>query len=305
AFPCAATLYVLRGRRKPLGPAVTACRPDPGECGAGEGSFFRLRPGLRLVLAADHALALFLHAIIAPPQMRGRAAQRPPRFAERRHLLWRRPRLEAEPDLDAFLYGDVAGRPGVAMAEAEQEIDVGGPRPDAVQRGQRVMRRIRVLVGEDVEIQPPGGEFARDVFQGLDLGRRQPEPAESLGARLTQALGMKRIERGREARPDCAGAGGRKLLAGDDMGEARETRLAPPQRRHARQFEHGFEPRILPEQRVASVFEVGLGVEVDGHECNVGLSFSSWPGLSRPSTSFCFSDRMAFLITTNIQKARS
>src|SRR6185437_12886276 len=232
AFPCAATLYALAARRKPLSSAVTACRPDLGECGgAGEVSFFRFglryRLGLRLVLPADHALALFQHAIIAPPQMRRRAAQRTPGFAERRHFLRRRPRIQAKPDLDAFLDRDVTGRPGVAMAEAEQEIDVGGPWADAVQRGQRVMRRIRVLVGEHVKIQPPGGKLARDVFQGLDLGRRQPEPAEAVGARLAQAFGMERIERGRKARPDRARAGGGKLLAGDDMGKPHETRLAP------------------------------------------------------------------------------
>jgi hypothetical protein len=73
------------------------------------------------------------------------------------------------------------------MAEAKQQIDVGGPRADAVQRGQRVVRGVGVLVGEHVEVQPLGGELARDVLQGLDLGRRQSEPAEAIGARLAQA----------------------------------------------------------------------------------------------------------------------
>ena len=127
--------------------------------------------------------------------MRRGAAQRPPGFGERRHFLWRRPRLQAEPDLDGFLNGDVARRPGIAMAEAEQQIDVGGPWADAVQRCQRVVRGVGVLIGEHVEVQPFGGEFARDVFQGLDLGRRQPEPAEPIGARLAQAFGIERIER--------------------------------------------------------------------------------------------------------------
>ena len=38
---------------------------------------------------ADHALALLQRPVIAPPQMRRGAAQRPPRLRQRRHLLWR------------------------------------------------------------------------------------------------------------------------------------------------------------------------------------------------------------------------
>ena len=93
--------------------------------------------------------------------MRRGAAQRPPGFRQRRHLLRGRPRLQAESDLDRLLHGEVAGGPGVAMAEAEQQIDVGGPRADAVQRRQRVVRGIGVLVRQHVEIQPSGGDFAR------------------------------------------------------------------------------------------------------------------------------------------------
>mgnify|MGYP003693983467 CR=1 FL=1 len=92
------------------------------------------------------------------------------------------------PIFDRFLHGEIAGRPGVAMAEAEQQIDVGGPRADAVQRRQRVVRGVGVLVRQHVEIQPLGGEFARDVLQRLDLGRRQTEPAEPVGARLADRV---------------------------------------------------------------------------------------------------------------------
>ena len=74
------------------------------------------------------------------------------------------------------------------MAEAKQQIDVGGPRADAVQRGQRVVRGVGVLVGQHVEIEPFGGEFAREVLQGLDLRRRQSEPAEPVGAGAAQRV---------------------------------------------------------------------------------------------------------------------
>src|SRR6185312_5921715 len=96
--------------------------------------------------------------------------------------------LEAESDLDPLLYRDIAGRPGVAMAEAEQQIDVGGPRADAVQRSERVVRGVGVLIRQHVEVQSLRGEFARDVLQRLDLGRRQAEPAEAVGTRLADDL---------------------------------------------------------------------------------------------------------------------
>ena len=56
------------------------------------------------------------------------------------------------------------------MAEAKQEIDVGGPRADAVQRGQRVVRGVGVLVGQHIEVQSLGGDFAGEILQRLDLG---------------------------------------------------------------------------------------------------------------------------------------
>ena len=112
--------------------------------------------------------------------MRRCAAQRTPGFGQRRHLLGARARLQAQSDFNRFLYGDIAGRPGIAMAEAEQEIDVGGPRPDAVQRGERIVRGVGILVRQHIEIEALGGEFARDILQGLDLCRRQPKPAETM-----------------------------------------------------------------------------------------------------------------------------
>src|SRR5919201_5948200 len=76
---------------------------------------------------------------------------------------------------------------------------------------------------------------------------------------------IERIERGREAAPDRRGARGRELLAADDGGKAGKTRLALAQRRHAREFEYRFETRVLLDQHVDGVFEIGLGVEVDSH----------------------------------------
>jgi hypothetical protein len=53
-----------------------------------------------------------------------------------------------------------------------------------VQRCQRVVRGVGILFRQDFEVQPLGGEFARDVLQGLDLGGGKPEPSETVGAAL-------------------------------------------------------------------------------------------------------------------------
>ena len=63
----------------------------------------------------------------------------------------------------------------------------------------------------------------------------------------------------------AAGARGGKLLAADDVRETDKAGLAPPQRGHARELQHGLQPRVLPDQRADGIFEVGLAVEVDGH----------------------------------------
>jgi hypothetical protein len=83
-----------------------------------------------------------------------------------------RPRLQAQPNLDGFLHGEVAGGPGVAMAKAKQQIDVGGPRADAMQRRQGVMRGVGVFLRQHIEVEPFGGEFAGEIFQGLDFRGR-------------------------------------------------------------------------------------------------------------------------------------
>jgi len=211
------------------------------------------------------ALALLDRPVVGPPKMRCRAAHRTPRLGERRHLLCGGARLQPKSDFHRFLHREIARRPGIAMAEAEQQIDVGGPRADAVQRGQRVVRGVGVLVRQHVEIEPLGGDLAGEILHGLDLRRRQAEPAEPARARLAQAVMVERIERSADSGPDCRSTRGRQLLAADDVGQSGKARLAPPQRRHARDLEHRFEPRVLLDQRVDGRFEVGLGVEVEGH----------------------------------------
>ena len=79
---------------------------------------------------------------------------------------------------------------------------------------------------------------------------------------------MKRIERRADAVPDRRRARGGELLAADDRGKTGKAGLALPQRRHAREFEYRSKPRVLLDQRVDGIFEIGLGVEVNGHWIN-------------------------------------
>src|ERR1700721_315275 len=171
--------------------------------------------------------------------MGGGATQRAPRLRQRRHLLRGRACLQPKSDLDRFLYGEIAGGPGVAMAEAKQQIDIGSPGADAVQCRQLVVRNVGVFIRQRVKIEALRGDFACETFQGLDLGRRQSEPAETLSTGAAQRIVMKWIECSRKAPPDRSRAGSGQLLAADDRGETRIAGDAAPQRGHAGKLKNG------------------------------------------------------------------
>ena len=149
----------------------------------------------------DHAFALLHRAVIAPPQMRRRAAQRTPRFGERRHLLRRRARLQAEADLDALPAR--RGRRPARHRHGRGRTADRRRRSTARCRAARSAcdARHRHLLREHVEVQPLGGEFAREMLQGLDLGGRQAEPAEPVGAGAAHAPRGRTDRRRRTAGP--------------------------------------------------------------------------------------------------------
>jgi len=93
--------------------------------------------------------------------MRGSTAQGTPRLRQWRHLFRGRARLQAESDLDRFLDRYVARRPGVAMAEAEQQVDVRASTamPFFAVRSACCARRRR-LHGEHVEVSRSARDFA-------------------------------------------------------------------------------------------------------------------------------------------------
>src|SRR6478735_1293514 len=118
----------------------------------------------------------------------------------------------------------ISSGPGIAMTQAKQQIDVGGPRPNAWQRDQRVMRGLGVFFGEHIEVQPFRSDLARKMLHRLDLGGRQAEPAQPIGAGAAHRVMVERIKGRVEATPDCARARGRELLSADDMGKPGKAR---------------------------------------------------------------------------------
>ena len=88
------------------------------------------------------------------------------------------------------------------MAEAEQQIDVGGPRADAVQRSERVVRGVGILIRQHVEVQwLPAVSSRAMFFSVLILAADRPSQAEAVGTRLADDLVIERIEGGRQPVP--------------------------------------------------------------------------------------------------------
>jgi hypothetical protein len=68
-----------------------------------------------------------------------------------------------------------------------------------------------------------------------------------------------------KAAVDRGGTCGRQLLAHDDLGEARESTLATPQRRQPGALEDRREARIALDQRRDAALKVGFGMDMRGH----------------------------------------
>ena len=98
--------------------------------------------------------------------------------------------------LRGLLQREVAGRPGIGVAEAGQQIDVGGPRADAVHGGERRMRLVGRHAAERRRDRARRLSIAlRDRLERPDLRCRQPERARAC-RRARAARGViERIER--------------------------------------------------------------------------------------------------------------
>jgi hypothetical protein len=155
------------------------------------------------------------------------------------------------------------------MAEAEQQINIGGPRADAVQRGQRGVRQVGLHIADLGEIDLSFGDGLADLADRLDLGRREAEPLELAGARAAHRVVMKRIEGGKQPGADRTGARGRELLSAYDGAQAGKARLAPAQAEFAGLVRNRLEPRIGADQLRQAGLQIGVGMKEMGHALSV------------------------------------
>ena len=68
--------------------------------------------------------------------------------------------------------GYYAGWPGVGIAEAEQQIDIGAPGADAVQRGERGVGLVGLHASDGLKIDGALCDRGTDRLQRLDLRPR-------------------------------------------------------------------------------------------------------------------------------------
>ncbi len=92
------------------------------------------------------------------------------------------------------------------MAEAGQQVDVGGPWADAVNRGERHMRHVGGNIAQRREREIAARHGAGDFLERFYFRRRQAEPRQPGGARPQNGLGRERIERRGKPAPDRARA---------------------------------------------------------------------------------------------------
>jgi hypothetical protein len=178
-----------------------------------------------------------------------------------RHFLGVRPRRQREGKACRFLQRQVARRPRVGVAEAGQEIDVGRPRPDAVDGRKGCVRVLGGERGKRGERQFAAIDGAGDRLQGADFRRRKPEPCQPRRADAQDGCRIERVKSRREPPPDGIGAGGRKLLRHNDRGKAGEAVGPAAQRRSSGRGDERDESRIGRAKRGESSVEFGFSVD--------------------------------------------
>ncbi len=212
-------------------------------------------------------IALLDGAIIGPQQPRGHAAPGAPGIGEGSGFLEAGPRRQGEGEPRRLLQGEIAGRPGVGMSEAEQQVDIGRPRADAVDGAQCCMSRLGRQAGKRVAVEPARGDRLGDLLERADLRRGKAEPGEPARPRPDQGLGREGVIGRRQPPPDRIRARGGKLLRHHDASKPGKAAGPAAQRQPARHRRHRFEARVGGEQRGQSGFDVGFGVDAAGHGC--------------------------------------
>src|ERR1700731_4392003 len=112
-----------------------------------------------------YRIALLDGAIIGPQQPRRDAAPGTPEIGKGDGFLGIGPDGQSEGEPRRLLQGEIAGRPGIGMAEAEQQVDVRRPRTDAVDGALRRVRRVGRQVGKRVAVEPAADDRLADLLE--------------------------------------------------------------------------------------------------------------------------------------------
>lgn len=158
------------------------------------------------------------------------------------------------------------------MAETRQQVNIGGPRPDAVDRGQCGVSIFGSKFAERLKRKLTALDRAGDFLQRADLGRRQSEPRQARRPRAQDRGRIERIKCRSEPAPDRTGACRRKLLRDDDGGQSGEAVRPPPQQRPSGFGRQVGKARINGSERGERRVEIGFGVDVGAlrsHSFNV------------------------------------
>src|SRR5262249_15476445 len=172
-------------------PAFPFCRLSAGRL---------FRSAIRL---NRHHVPLLHCMIVSPEQMRCHAAPRTPDLRHFCESLGIRSLAQTESNPRRLLDREIPRGKCVSMAETEQKIDVGGPWPDSMQRGERPMGFVGVHVSDCSEINISFGDRLADFSDRFDLWRGQPKPFELIGAGTSYGVVMKGIESSEQPGSDC------------------------------------------------------------------------------------------------------
>ena len=169
--------------------------------------------------------------IIGPQQPRGDAAPGAPGFRDLDHHLRLGRASSARASLTAYCRARSPGDQASAPGEAEQDVDIGGPRADALERGQALREwPFSGACDRASRSSRRSRSPRRDALSVAILTRDRPA-ARNLGLRHGKE---RRRAEGLHARfkspPDRVGAGNGELLAHDYAGKPLETGRSAAQR---------------------------------------------------------------------------
>lgn len=159
---------------------------------------------------------------------------------------------------------EVAVRPDVSSAECHQEIDVGGPRADALQPDQCRVGVVIVHTGKRARIELARNDRLSELADVPALLSGQPGASQG---RLVESGDGLRCHRARGPLEPSVGRSAcreRHLLLEDDLNEGLESWCAIPQRRRPEPFDDARQMLVAPCELGNTVPE-RLRCELNGH----------------------------------------